>query len=442
MATVNIELLNKIKVLYVEDEINIQEITYEAFSNIFHTVTAASDGIEALEYFKNDDIDYDIIVTDINMPRMNGIELIQEVRKIDLTLPITITTAHTETEFVQNAINLNVNGYTLKPINMSLLIKTIAQAAEARILRKELEEINNGLVYQLKEKTFELNSILNSQDNLVVVSNNEVLHSANKAFLGFLNKESIEQCNKDIKSIFSLFEKEDGYFYADDFSKLEEIAQISKDKNEDIFVKIKSYNNTFEIFKLLITTYEFNGVHYVISLTNITKIKEQSDLLEYQATHDPLTKLANRQKFNTDFTTELNRFNRYGNDLTLVMYDIDFFKHINDTYGHDIGDEVLINLSNLVKNMTRETDLLARWGGEEFMMLLPETSVEKSLTFVENVRDSIEKAIFSEVIETPITCSFGVTQVKENDTQDTVLKRIDLALYEAKNTGRNKIIKK
>jgi len=158
MNLANIKLLKKIKILYVEDEIGIQTVTAEAFSDIFHTVTSASDGVEALEYF-NGDIDYDIIVTDINMPRMNGIELIKKVRDIDALLPITITTAHTEIEFLRDAINLNVNGYTFKPINMVMLINTIAQAAEARILKKELEEINNGLVYQLKEKTFEYSAI-------------------------------------------------------------------------------------------------------------------------------------------------------------------------------------------------------------------------------------------------------------------------------------------
>jgi len=441
MNLANIKLLKKIKILYVEDEIGIQTVTAEAFSNIFHTVTSASDGVEALEYF-NGDIDYDIIVTDINMPRMNGIELIKKVRDIDALLPITITTAHTEIEFLRDAINLNVNGYTFKPINMVTLINTIAQAAEARILKKELEEINNGLVYQLKEKTFELNSILNAQDSLVVVSSDEVLHSANKAFLDFLDKDSIEQCNNDIENIFSIFQKEEGYFYADDFSKIDDITRISQNKDKDIFVKIKSKNNSFNIFKLSITTYEFNGMHYVITLTNITKLKEQSNLLEYQATHDSLTKLANRQKFNSDFTTELNRFSRYGNNLTLVMFDIDFFKSINDAYGHDIGDVVLVNLSSLVNNMIRETDLLARWGGEEFMILLPETSIEKSFDFVEKVRLSIQNAVLSEVLKSPITCSFGITQAKENDTQDTILKRIDLALYEAKNSGRNKTIKK
>ena len=440
MNTINIDLLKKIKILYVEDELDIQEITAEAFSSIFHTVSTATNGVEALDLFTKDDIDYDIIVTDINMPKMNGIELIKKVRDIDISLPIIITTAHTEIGFLQDAINLNVNGYTLKPIDMVKLIKAIAQAAEARILKKELEEINTGLVYQLKAKTFELNSILNAQDNLVAVSNGMKLDSANKSFLEFLNKDSIEQCNSDIENIFSIFEKGDGYFHADDFSKLENIITISK--NEDIFVKIKSAHNSFEIFKLSITTYEFNGIHYVLSLTNITKIKEESSLLEYQATHDSLTKLSNRQKFNASFETELNRFIRYGHSLTLVMFDIDFFKNVNDTYGHDVGDDVLINLSVLVQSMIRETDILARWGGEEFMILLPETSLEKSYGLVEKIRLSIEKATFSEAIKSPLTCSFGITQVKENDGRDDILKRIDIALYEAKNNGRNQTVKK
>ena len=370
---------------------------------------------------------------------MNGMELIRKIRETDKSLPISITTAHTEIEFLQEAIDMNVNGYTLKPVNLKKLITTIYQAVEARMLRKELEGLNSVLISQLKEKTFELNSILNSQDNLVVVSNGDEVHTVNDNFLEFVGKNNIFEFNTDIKQICNLFVKEDGYYYVNSFNDLCCLSDIDSTQNKDILVKMKSGDGKFKIFKLNITTYEFNGIHYVLTLTDITKLKKQADLLEYQATHDVLTKLSNRQKFNKELNYELQRSIRYEHDFIVAMFDIDHFKKVNDTYGHDIGDEVLINLSKIVEKTLRETDLLARWGGEEFMILLPETDIKNGLKILEKLRNLIQNTNLSNKLESPITCSFGITKSIENDTLDIILKRVDIALYKAKENGRNRV---
>ena len=120
------------------------------------------------------------------------------------------------------------------------------------------------------------------------------------------------------------------------------------------------------------------------------------------------------------------------------MFDIDHFKRINDTYGHDIGDDVLVNLSELVKTCIRETDIFARWGGEEFMLLLPHTTMLNASKLAERIRAIIEKNNFPTV--GTITSSFGVTQYVNTDTAETFTKRVDRALYKAKETGRNRVI--
>jgi diguanylate cyclase (GGDEF)-like protein len=340
--------------------------------------------------------------------------------------------------FLQEAINMNVNGYTLKPTNMKRLLTTISQSVEARMLRKELEELNSVLIHQLKEKTFELNSIINSQDNLVVVSDGKKIHTVNNSFLEFIKENNLEDFNQNITQICTLFIKEDGYFHLDSDDDTCCLKHIESSRNKDILVKIKNISNKFNIFKLNIATYDFNGIHYVLTLTDITKLKKQADLLEYQATHDVLTKIPNRQKFNEELNTELNRAIRYKRHFTIAMFDIDFFKKVNDTYGHDIGDEVLVNLSKLVEQTLRETDLLARWGGEEFMILLPETNIENGFRTIDKLRKSIENSILSNKLEQPITCSFGITQSQEKDTLSSILKRADVALYKAKDNGRNR----
>jgi diguanylate cyclase (GGDEF)-like protein len=440
MTNIDTETLKNIKVLYVEDELDIQQTTLEILESIFDVVIPASNGVEAFDLY-TDHGDFDILVTDINMPKMDGIELIKKIRSIDNNLPITITTAHTEVDFLHESINLGVNGYTLKPVNLIKLIETISKAVESRVLRKELERLNTNLIQKLKEKTFELNSILDSQENLVAVSDGVNVHTINQKFLDFLGKKSLADLeDSNISSICDLFIKEDGYYFhesADDKCCLPDIEMAH---NSDVYVKMKNLHGRDCIFKINITTYEFNGTHYVLTLTNITTLKEQSDLLKYKANHDHLTGLFNRQYFNELLTSEINRAVRYDHTFSLVMFDIDFFKNINDTYGHDIGDEVLRNISKIVKHHLRETDTLSRWGGEEFMILLSETDLGSSMGKIESLREKIQNSALSDIIKDNITASFGITEFKFDDTKDVLLKRVDIALYDAKNSGRNKVI--
>ena len=131
MLSNDLELLKNITVLYVEDELDIQKITADVLGGVCKEVVTASNGVEALELFESRG-DFDILVTDINMPKMDGITLIKKIRQIDHSFPVTITTAHTEIHFLQESINLGVNGYTLKPIDLKKLIETVAKVAEPR----------------------------------------------------------------------------------------------------------------------------------------------------------------------------------------------------------------------------------------------------------------------------------------------------------------------
>ncbi|MCF7915142.1 MAG: sensor domain-containing diguanylate cyclase [Spirochaetaceae bacterium] len=153
---------------------------------------------------------------------------------------------------------------------------------------------------------------------------------------------------------------------------------------------------------------------------------------------DHLTQIANRLKFNSAFERELRTFQRYGHVLSVLMFDIDHFKKVNDTHGHDIGDIVLVELVELVKTQIRESDLLARWGGEEFIILLPHTELSEAAFLGERIRAAIEKKRFPKVGH--ITCSFGLTSSVKNDTKENIIKRTDEALYKAKKEGRNRVV--
>ncbi|MCP4157735.1 MAG: diguanylate cyclase [bacterium] len=176
----------------------------------------------------------------------------------------------------------------------------------------------------------------------------------------------------------------------------------------------------------------------VINAIDVTKMKKMEDELKLLSQTDQLTQVYNRVKFHDSLTKEINRVRRYKTDLALIMFDIDHFKNVNDTYGHDVGDYVLKKLATMVKDYVRETDILARWGGEEFMILLPHTNLNNASKLAERIRAKIEGTLF-ETVNT-ITSSFGVTQFVMSDDEETFTKRLDRALYKAKEKGRNRVI--
>lgn len=171
-----------------------------------------------------------------------------------------------------------------------------------------------------------------------------------------------------------------------------------------------------------------------------TQLEEKLEEIVKLSVTDQLTGLYNRRKLLENLRIEMNRLERYEHAFSLIMFDIDHFKNVNDTYGHDIGDHVLIKLSTLVGKMLRESDLFARWGGEEFMILVPGTSLDNTVVIAEKLRHAIEMFDFSP--GPSITCSFGVSTCVDVATcNETVLiKKVDKALYEAKETGRNKVL--
>ena len=175
----------------------------------------------------------------------------------------------------------------------------------------------------------------------------------------------------------------------------------------------------------------------VLNSIDITKIKEMEEELKRLSITDPLTRIYNRGKFHQALEEEIKRQRRYETDLTIIMFDIDHFKRVNDTFGHDVGDKILVGLVSLVHQCIRETDIFSRWGGEEFMILLPHTSLENAVKLAERIRIKVMTNHFEVVAA--VTCSFGVSELLSQDTGETFCKRVDEALYESKRNGRNRV---
>lgn len=179
-----------------------------------------------------------------------------------------------------------------------------------------------------------------------------------------------------------------------------------------------------------------------VELENIVKdrtkeLELSNEKLEKLATMDVLTNLFNRAKLNDTLENEINRANRFEHDLGIIILDIDNFKSTNDTYGHNAGDKVLEEFGYILKSQVRLTDIVGRWGGEEFVIICPETNIQGMQKVTEQLRITIENNNFSTVGQK--TASFGITLFCREDSVKSLISRADRALYIAKDNGRNRI---
>lgn len=177
-----------------------------------------------------------------------------------------------------------------------------------------------------------------------------------------------------------------------------------------------------------------------ITVQDVTDFVIYEHKLIQMAKIDGLTGVFNRRYLDTRLQEELERSRRHGNPLSIMMLDIDHFKEINDTHGHICGDYTLRKISELLLELVRTSDILGRYGGEEFCCVLPETSFEQALVLAERCREQIAVGRFSCTdYLTRVTVSIGVTDLHRDDTLDSMIKRADDALYQAKRTGRNRV---
>jgi len=167
------------------------------------------------------------------------------------------------------------------------------------------------------------------------------------------------------------------------------------------------------------------------------ELEKKISEVEYLSVTDSLTGISNRRMFESMINKEIARAKRYGHALSIVIIDIDYFKRLNDKFGHKVGDKVLQKLSLFIKNKLRGNDCFSRWGGEEFAIILPETDFEQSIEVCQKLRQCVNQIEFEDDLF--ISCSFGTTEYKLDESMDAIFLRADKALYRAKELGRNRV---
>jgi diguanylate cyclase (GGDEF)-like protein len=169
-------------------------------------------------------------------------------------------------------------------------------------------------------------------------------------------------------------------------------------------------------------------------IENDEKLQEKIKRLSEE---DYLTKLYNRRKIHETIETEIKRSRRYNSAFAVLLLDIDNFKSINDTYGHNTGDKVLVQFANIIRHTIRESDIASRWGGEEFLVICPETTTDGAISLAEKIRYNIERNNFDEAGK--ITASIGVAGIEHGDNVKSLIFRADEALYSSKKAGKNRV---
>lgn len=269
-----------------------------------------------------------------------------------------------------------------------------------------------------------------------------VFQDLNRAFsediLGLKKEQIIGKTLNDLKTfiplhIVQIHEQQDAMLYKNHLSQeYESSAQMADG----------SFKN-YKITKTIFTSDAGECLGYVGIMSDITELKTKEKKLEKLASVDPLTKLYNRRYFSKMANHLLNLAKRDKENLALVMMDIDDFKTINDSYGHKIGDDVIVVISNILLTMSRESDIVCRFGGEEFLMLLPKTDITGAAIIAEKMRAKVEELRLSvdKNQEIKFTMSLGISEVEVGSEKDIerAIKRADDALYNAKRSGKNRV---
>lgn len=291
---------------------------------------------------------------------------------------------------------------------------------------------------EIREQHQLLNDILNTTDNIMIITDFNNIKFANNKFKEFVNAESTDVFNKSNEYCFvNKLINIDGYLHQGLLKENESfVSLVSRTAAKNRIISILDANYIPKAFKISISKTTNDG-DYLVSLSDITEIKEQYVETSKKAYIDGLTKVYNRNKFDELFILELKNAQRYKNSFCVVLIDIDKFKDVNDKYGHLVGDEVLITMAQVLNKNIRETDVFARWGGEEFIILLRHTSIDKAKDISEKLKNMIQEN--EHAIAGRITASFGITEYINEDSTENIFKRCDDALYKAKRNGRNSV---
>ena len=341
-------------------------------------------------------------------------------------------------EFIERSYKEQLRKFALS-LSLTLLVGLVLSLPFTRyfdVLTKKLDQLNTRLGEENKQKN-ELLLLFEIGDAVLFRWNNDE-HWSIEYVSG-----SIERFSGYTKAEFESGEVEYAHLIEKD-----DLAQVSREVSEAVQTKqkflthepyrIKSKDGSIKWvldYTVLVYDEKNNLTSFLGYLWDMTEIKNSQEELKHLARTDPLTKLYNRLYLDEMLTNQYFRFVRNDEVCSVIIIDIDHFKNINDTYGHFVGDDVLVEAAKLLKESIRINDIIGRWGGEEFLLILPHTDLKSAAQLAHKLRQNVKKHLFVQNIE--VTISLGVAQLQKGIDVETWLIHADTALYDAKDAGRD-----
>lgn len=297
------------------------------------------------------------------------------------------------------------------------------------------------IIDNTKEYNFRTNleKFIDTQENLVILTNDKELKFANKRFFKFFGLENLKDFENKFnhKLILELFIRNDRFFHIDHLVNKDEWITFLRLLPQSKRI-VSMLDKDFHVHAFSLNLNDFSDDTTIISFTDISETMLEQINLENKVIHDNLTNAYNREYFEQNYKKLLNSYHNHNSKLAIALLDIDYFKNVNDDFGHDIGDEVLKEFVKTIQRYSRKDDILVRWGGEEFILVLKINSENDLINALENLRKVIELHPFIKVEK--ITTSIGATIYKDDESIVSTIKRADEAVYKAKAQGRNRVI--
>ena len=425
----------------------------------YYDILTAKSGIEALEVVKTHSVD--IILLDVMMPDMDGFEACRHLKTNPKTshIPVVMVTALSEIKDRITGLEAGADDFLTKPIDDVALFARIKSLVRTKIMLDEL---------RLRDQTtvefggFEGGINLDSSGANILVVDDDFVQSkqiVNKlSTLDFVKVQALQNPAETIEKVSS-----------DDFDLVIISTQLEGVDGLRLCSQMRSHESTRHIpililvddsdKNLLIKGLDMGVSDYIITPIEgnelIARVKTQIKRKRYQdalksnytknvnmAMTDALTGVYNRRYFDAHSKNLVDQAHNLGKPLLFIMVDIDHFKKVNDTYGHQAGDVVIKDIAKILNEQVRLTDMVARFGGEEFVVIMPNTSQSDGEAVAERLRLKVENYSFkiSETESINKTMSLGVAMLMPGEDKDKLLARADKALYEAKESGRNKYV--
>ncbi|MGE0755077.1 MAG: PleD family two-component system response regulator [Alphaproteobacteria bacterium] len=445
------------QILVVDDVVANIKLLEAKLASEYYDVLSAKDGYEALERAKQNMPD--IILLDVMMPGMDGFETCRKLKEDPelAHIPVVMVTALSEQSDRLKGLESGADDFLTKPINDMALFARVKSLVRIKVLLDELR-LRDKTGLQMGIKPIEANTNVDGSKVLLLdddeVQGKQVVTRLKEIYDVQWEKESENALQKAVDGKFDAIVISTLLMDADGLRLASQIKGHEETRNIPLLVLVDEDDQRIMLKALEMGMNDYLTVpvdrnEMAVRLKTQIRRKKYQDALKSQyqqsmsmAVTDGLTGLYNRHYLNIHLENMVQQSLQHHKNLALAIMDMDHFKSVNDTYGHDAGDLVLKQLADRIIQAARSTDLIARFGGEEFVVLMPETDPQNALNAASRLRELVENTPFrlDDGTELTRTVSIGIANLHpEGDAPEALLKRADEALYSAKHSGRNTV---